>query len=113
MGMIGGDGPSSFIVRNCRAALAACTPDRDGWKRSVQVGTISPTRSLAPSAYADSYVYLHVPTGSRFVVTHGGGMDLRKWIDPCPDSLSDVACDCRIGDWAYGMLVDAINRAKF
>ena len=115
MGMIGGDGPSCFIVRNCGAALAACTTDRDAWMRSVQLGTISSTRSLVPSSYADSYVYLHVPDGHRFIVTHGGGMDLRNWIGPCPVDLADVPCDKKINDndWAFGMLVDAIEFAKF
>ncbi len=113
MGMIGGDGPSCFIVRNCKATLAACTTDRDDWRRSVLVGTISTTRSLMPSSYADCYVYLHIPTGNRFLVTHGGGMDQRNWIDPCPDALAEVACDCRSSDWAYGLLVDAIKIAKF
>ena len=105
--------PSFIVNADSKAALGRCSIDKADWLVSGCVSSFAPTGSLAPSASADAQVLLHLPSGRRFLVTFGQGMDDRAWIDPCDPAFSSAPCTRALNSRAHGMLVDAIERANF
>ena len=117
MGMSSNERESDYFIvdEECREALALCTQGRqEDWKCSTsRIESAPDSESFTPSPGVAYYVLLNVPSGRRFIAVIDIGTGTRNWLYPCSSAWNNVICDCPVSSWTYGLLADAIKRAKF
>ena len=101
--------PLCFIVSSeAAASLAGLSTDRAHWRISECVRWNAGSNSLCASASVSMFVISHMPSGTRFLTGFGEGMEVRNWLEPCPDD-EDAPCGKMVADWAMRMLTVAIE----